>query len=146
MNSGIIPKPTTSDDKAIANVANPIDVRDDIVRIDHKFNDKWAILGHYMHDSVTQGYGVPFLGWLWASYNTVTSNLSNPSNSAAIKLSGTINPNLLVEASINYDGNIIDITNSDLANKPAGWSVSRSSTTDPSWCPAWTAAGALRTT
>jgi len=123
MNSGILPNPTTSDDKAIANVANPIDVRDDIVRIDHKFNDKWAILGHYMHDSVSQGYGVPFLGWLGASYNTVTSNLSNPSNSAAIKLSGTINPNLLVEGSLNYDGNIIDITNSDLANKPAGWTV-----------------------
>jgi hypothetical protein len=122
LNSGIIPKPTTSDDKAIANVANPIDVRDDIVRIDHKFNDKWAILGHYMHDSVSQGYASPFLGWLWASYNTVTSNLSNPSNSAAIKMSGTINPNLLVEASINYDGNVINITNSALANKPQGWS------------------------
>ena len=123
MNSGILPKPTTSDDRAIANVANPIDVRDDILRIDHKFNDKWTILGHYMHDSVTQGYGVPFLGWLGASYNTVTSNLKNPANSAAIKLSGTINPNLLVEGSINYDGNIIDITNSPLANKPSGWSV-----------------------
>jgi Carboxypeptidase regulatory-like domain len=123
MNSGILPKPTTSDDKAIANVANPIDVRDDIIRVDHKFNDKWAILGHYMHDTVNQGYGVPFLGWLGASYNTVTSNLSNPSNSAAIKLSGTINPNLLVEGSVNYDGNIIDITNSDLANKPAGWNA-----------------------
>jgi hypothetical protein len=123
LNSGIIPKPNTSDDRAIANVANPINVRDDIVRIDHRFNDKWAILGHYMHDTVNQGYGVPFLGWLGASYNTVTSNLSNPSNSAAIKVSGTINPNLLVEASINYDGNIIDITNSTLANKPSGWNA-----------------------
>jgi hypothetical protein len=123
LGTGIVPKPTTSDDKAVANVANPIDVRDDIVRVDHKFTDKWAILGHYMHDSVTQGYGVPFLGWLSASYNTVTSNLKNPSNSAAIKLSGTINPNLLVEASMNYDGNIIDITNSALANKPSGWTA-----------------------
>jgi hypothetical protein len=122
MNSGILPNPTTDEDKAIANVANPIDVRDDVVRIDHKFTDKWAILGHYMHDKVEQGYGVPFLGWLGASYNTVTSNLSNPSYSAAIKLSGTLNPNLLVETSINYDGNIIDIINSPLANKPAGWS------------------------
>jgi len=121
LNSGIIPNPTTGDDKAIANVANPIDVRDDIVRIDHKVNDKWAILGHYMHDSVTQGYGLPFLGWLWASYNTVTSNLSNPSNSAAIKMSGTINPNLLIEASMNYDGNTIDITNSTNSLKPSGW-------------------------
>ncbi len=123
LNSGIIPKPTTSDDKAVSNVANPIDVRDDVVRIDHNVNDKWQILGHYMHDNVKQGYALPFLGWLWASYNTVTSNLSNPSNSAAIKLTGTISPSLLLEASFNYDGNVINITNSALANKPAGWSV-----------------------
>ncbi|MGB7547772.1 MAG: carboxypeptidase-like regulatory domain-containing protein [Terracidiphilus sp.] len=121
LNTGILPKPTTSNDYAIANVANPIDVRDDIVRIDHNINDKWHILGHYMHDSVTQGYAQPELGWDWASYNTVTSTLSNPSNSAAIKVTGTINPNLLVEGSINYDGNIINITNSPNSQLPAGW-------------------------
>ena len=70
-----------------------------------------------MEDNVTQGYAQPVLGWLWASYNTVTSTLANPSDSAAIKLSGTINPNLLVEASINYDGNVINIANS--ANWPS---------------------------
>jgi len=123
LSSGIVPKPTTADDKAVANIANPIDVRDDIVRIDQKVNDKWNILGHFMHDKVSQGYGVPFLGWLSASYNTVTSTLSNPSYSAAIKLTGTLNPSLLVEASINYDGNVIDITNSALANKPSGWNA-----------------------
>jgi hypothetical protein len=123
LGTGIVPKPTTADDKSIANTANPIDVRDDIVRIDHKFNDKWAILGHYMHDTVTQTYGVPFLGWLSANYNTVTSNLSNPAYSSVIKISGTIKPNLLVEASMNYDGNIINITNSALANKPSGWNA-----------------------
>jgi Carboxypeptidase regulatory-like domain len=121
LNSGVLPTPTTANGYAIANISNPIDVRDDVVRIDHKFNDKWAILGHYMHDSVTQGYALPELGWLWASYNTITSTLSNPSNSAAIKLSGTINPNLLVEGSINYDGNVIDITNSPNSQLPAGW-------------------------
>jgi hypothetical protein len=123
LNTGIIPKPTTADGHVVQNVANPINVRDDVLRVDHKFSDKWTILGHYMHDSVIQGYAQPELGWLWASFNTVTSNLQNPANSAAIKMSGTINPNLLVEASINYDGNVINITNSALANKPAGWSL-----------------------
>lgn len=122
LQSGAIPAPTnTTTDQVVSNVANPIDVRDDILRIDHKFNDKWAILGHYMHDYVNQGYALPELGWLWASYNSITSTLLNPSNSAAIKLSGTINPNLLVEASINYDGNTIDITNSADSQLPSGW-------------------------
>ena len=122
LNSGVLPKANTSDDHNITNVSNPIDVRDDVLRIDHKFSDKWTVLGHWMHDNVTQGYAQPELGWLWASYNTVTSTLSNPSKSAAIKLSGTINPNLLVEASMNYDGNVINILDSPLANLPSGWS------------------------
>jgi len=124
LNSPIFPKPNVAgQDKNIANNSNPIDVRDDVVRVDHKVNDKWQILGHYMHDSVTQGYAAPELGWLWASYNTVTSTLSNPSNSAALKLSGTINPNLLIEASLNYDGNIINIVNSASGNYSPGWAI-----------------------
>jgi len=121
----VLPQPTAgrTDDHVVANVANPINVRDDVVRIDHHFNEKWAILGHYMHDNVVQGYAQPELGWNWSSYNSVTSTLSNPANSAAIKLTGTINPNLLLEASINYDGNIINITNSPNSYLPSGWSA-----------------------
>ncbi len=124
LNTSVVPRETAgAGGKAIANVSNPIDVRDDVARIDHKFSDKWTILGHWMHDNVVQGYAQPELGWLWASFNSVTSNLANPSGSAAIKMSGTINPNLLVEASINYDGNIINITNSTNSQIPSGWSV-----------------------
>lgn len=121
LNTGVIPKPNQANGFVIANVANPIDVRDDVVRIDHKITDKWQLLGHYMHDTVTQGYAKPELGWNGTSYNTITSTLSNPANSAAIKLTGTLSPNLLVEASINYDGNVINITNSPNSKIPSGW-------------------------
>lgn len=125
LNSAVFPRPTVAgQDKNITNISNGINVRDDVVRVDHKWNDKWQLLGHYMHDSVTQGAGAPMLGWASAQYNTITSTLSNPSNSAALKLSGTINPNLLVEASMNYDGNIINIVNSPSGNLPSGWNVS----------------------
>jgi hypothetical protein len=124
LNSPVFPKPNVSgQDKNITTASVPIDVRDDIVRIDHKFSDKWAILGHYIHDAVTQDYAQPFFGFVWASYNTVTSSLRNPSYSAAIKLSGTIDANLLVEASFNYDGNVADIANSANSQTPGGWNV-----------------------
>lgn len=123
LNTGVIPKPNQSNGFNITNVSNPIDVRDDVVRIDHKINDKWALLGHYMHDSVTQGYAKPQLGWNGTSYNTITSNLSNPANSAAVKLTATLSPNLLVEASMNYDGNVINITNSANSKLPSGWTA-----------------------
>ena len=52
------------------------------------------------------------VGWSGGSYNSITSTINNPSNSAAIKLTGNISPNLLAEVSFNYDGNQIDIVNS----------------------------------
>jgi Carboxypeptidase regulatory-like domain len=125
LSTGIVPKPTNSNDNVISSATQPINVRDDVVRIDHRLNDKWQILGHYLHDSVTQAYAQPMLGWSGANYNTITSTLSNPSNSAVIKLSGAINPSLLVEASMNYDGNVINITNSPNSFNPSGWSVNR---------------------
>ncbi len=124
LNAGILPKPNVpGQDKNVASVSLPFVVRDDIVRIDHKFTDKWAILGHYIGDSENEATGGPELGWCWCSYNTLTSILDSPSHSAAIKLSGTINPNLLVEASINYDGNQIDITPSSNSFKSSNWNV-----------------------
>jgi Carboxypeptidase regulatory-like domain len=123
LNSTIIPKPTTTDGHAITSATLPINVVDTVIRIDQKVTDKWQLLGHYMHDSVTQNAAQPMLGWLWASFNSVTSQLSNPSNSAAIKLTGTITPNLLLEASFNYDGNVINIINSSNSFLPSGWSA-----------------------
>jgi hypothetical protein len=120
--SPLIPKVTNvSNDNSVSSIVNPITVSEEIVRIDHKVNDKWQILGHYIHDSVTQGYPDADLGWNWESYNTISSTLSNPSNSAAIKMSGEISPSLLVEASMNYDGNVINITNSADALHPSDW-------------------------
>jgi hypothetical protein len=109
---GLFPKPNTAGGQATSTVSLPTNVRDDVVRIDHNINDKWHILAHYLHDSVTSGSPGPMLGWSGGSYTTVTSTLDNPSNSAAVKLAGTISPNLLVEAAMLYDGNIINITNS----------------------------------
>jgi Carboxypeptidase regulatory-like domain len=123
-NACVMPNPTpgaSTPGYNVANVANPINVRDDVVRIDHKFSDKWQVLGHYMADTVLQGYAKPELGWNGTSYNSITSTLANPADSAAVKLSGTIKPNLLVEASFNYDGNVINIVNSANAQLPSGW-------------------------
>jgi len=125
LKSGIFPTANATGDQFIGQASLPIDVRDDVVRIDHRINQKWQILGHYMHDSVSQASGAPMLGWSTGSYPTITSTLNNPSNSAAVKITGQLASNLLVEASMNYDGNIINIVNSPLGNLPAGFSVAK---------------------
>ena len=123
--SGIIPKPNAANDQFLGQASLPINVRDDVVRGDHRINDKYQILAHYMHDSVTQDFQAPMLGWSTGSWPTITSTLNNPSNSAAIKLTASLSPELLVEASMNYDGNIIDIVNSSTGNLPSGFAVNK---------------------
>jgi hypothetical protein len=123
--TGIVPHPTTANGQAVVSAVQPITVWDNVVRIDHNINDKYKLLGHYLHDGVTQAYASPMLGWSGASYTSITSTLSNPSNSAAVKLTASVNPALLVEAAFLYDGNTINITNSPNSLVPSGWSVNR---------------------
>ncbi len=123
LNAKLLPPPGNANDQSVESVNAPIKVRDDIVRVDHKFNDKWALMAHYMHESDNDHNAKPMLGWDGDTYNTVTSSEITPSNSGAIKLSGSISPTLLVEASMNYDGNIIDIINSTNSAQLSGWSA-----------------------
>jgi hypothetical protein len=104
----------------------PIDVREDLFRIDHNINDKWSLFGHYIHDSVSQNYATVL--WNSDNYPTVGSNFVNPSYSSVIKLTGALKPNVLLEASFNYDGNKIVIAPVAEAGgsfvQPSGWNAS----------------------
>jgi hypothetical protein len=119
--SSILPTANTGGDKATTEEATPTTVTEEVVRIDHEVNDKWKILGHFLHDGQATGTADADLGWNSETYNTITSVESNPSNSAAVKLTGELSPGVLIEASMNYDGNIINITNSPNVLTPSGW-------------------------
>jgi hypothetical protein len=123
LNSGILPAPNTNNDETNATIALTTNAREDLGRFDHSFNDKWSLMGHWIGESLLTAAPGPFLGWTSYSYNTVTSQLNSPSNSAVIKLSGTVTPKLLVEASLNYNGNMLAFQDSAIANKPAGWNI-----------------------
>jgi hypothetical protein len=103
----------------------PITVREDLFRIDHNINDKWSLLGHFIHDANDSVQATP--EWQGDNIPTVGSNFSNPSYSSVIKLTGSLTPTVLLEASFNYDGNKIAIipVAAGGANfvKPSGWST-----------------------
>ena len=114
MSVGAIPKANSSGDLDLASRAKqPTNVREDLFRIDHNINDKWQLFGHYIGDSVSQTYATSM--WSGDSYPTVGSNFSNPSWSSVIKLTGSLTPNVLLEAAFNFDGNKISIQPSGTA-------------------------------
>jgi hypothetical protein len=121
MSVGAIPKANAAGDLTSVSSKQPTKVREDLFRIDHNINDKWQLFGHYIGDSVGQTYAQSI--WSGDSYPTVGSNFSNPSWSSVIKLTGSLTPNVLLEAAFNFDGNKISIQPSGPAYvKPSGWS------------------------
>ncbi len=87
---------------------SPTNLREEVVRIDHNFTSKLSIFGHFISEQVSQGFGVS--QWSGANLPTVGDTFSNPSYSAVVHATYTINSNLLNETALNYNGNRINIT------------------------------------
>jgi hypothetical protein len=127
LNSGTFPKPNFNNGtQFIASIPQPTNVREDIVRIDHNFNSKYQLMGHYLHDTLAQNYFPPL--WGNSSYPTVGTAMNNPSYSAVIKFTQTYSPNLLNETAFNYSGNKITLTplqgpGGGQFVKPSGWNA-----------------------
>jgi hypothetical protein len=123
MSTGAIPKPNASDgsNSFITSLKQPTDVREDLVRIDHTINSRLQLMGHYIHDSVSQ-QNIPSL-WSDSSYPTAGSAFSNPAWSAVIQLTQTLSPTLLNVTSFVYNGSIINLSPTGIYQQPAGWSA-----------------------
>ena len=131
LNAGTFPKPNYNNGtQYISSIPQPTNVREDVVRIDHSINSKFQLMGHYLHDTLDQSYFPPL--WGDSTYPTVGTAMTNPSYTAAIKLTQTYTPNLLNETAFLYSGNKITLTP---INGPGGTFVQPSGWTAASFFP-----------
>ncbi|WP_158794581.1 TonB-dependent receptor [Granulicella sp. L60] len=119
LGTGAIPKPNAAGNQYIASPKQPTDVREDVVRVDHNINDRLHLMGHWIHDQMSQT--IFPTQWSGDSYPTVGNVFANPSWAAVINLSQVISPTLLNETALNVNGNTIDITPAGIFQQPAGW-------------------------
>jgi hypothetical protein len=118
-NAGTFPKPNFGPSQYISSIPQPTDVREDVVRIDHAINTKLQLMGHYIHDAVTQTTYPP--QWGDSSYPTSGSKMLNPAWGAVFKLTQAYSPTLLNETTFNYADNTVTITPVGVAAQPPGW-------------------------
>jgi len=85
----------------------PTNLKEEIVRIDHNFNSKFSVFGHFVAEQVAQNFGTTL--WAWANQPTVGTSFGNPSYSGVIHATYAISPTLLNEVAFNYNGNRINI-------------------------------------
>jgi hypothetical protein len=121
LNSGAFPKPNFGTSQYISSIPEPTNVREDVVRIDHTINSKFQLMGHYLHDAVTQTYFPPL--WGDSTYPTVGTAMLNPSWSSVVKLTQTYSPSLLNETSFLFSGNTIHLSPVGISAQPAGWTA-----------------------
>ena len=122
LNAGTFPQPNFGTSQYISSIPQPTNVREDVIRIDHKVNGKLQLMGHYLHDAVTQTFYPPL--WGGSSYPTVGTAMQNPSWAATIKLTQTLSSKVLNETAFLYSGNKIRLNPVGVAAKPTGWTGS----------------------
>src|SRR5438874_10387660 len=120
--AGIFPKPT-SGSQFIGGNNSPTNVREEIARIDHTFTDKFSVFGHFIADQVSQTYGTT--QWSGDNVPTAFDTFGNPSYHAVVHATYAIHPNLLNEASFNYNGNRIHIVPQGIFTAPSDFTFNR---------------------
>ena len=127
LNANTFPHPNQPNGtQYIASIPAPENIREDVVRIDHSINSKFQLMGHYLHDAMDKTFFPPLWG-PGGDYPTVGTAMTNPSFTAAIKLTQTYSPNLLNETAFLYSGNKITLTPVAGAGnsfvQPSGWTA-----------------------
>jgi hypothetical protein len=111
IDAGIFPADNSVDSKGNPTFVGgnnvPSNIREEIARVDHRFNDKFSVFGHFIAEQIAQTQGTTM--WSGDNLPTVGNTFGNPSYSAVAHLIHTIGPNLLNEIAFNYNGNRINI-------------------------------------
>jgi len=111
LNAGIFPAPNavasngSPEFKGGANT--PTNLKEEVVRIDHNFNSRFSVFGHFIAEQVSQGFATS--QWSGDNVPTVADTFGNPSYSAVVHTTYVISPTLTNEVAFNYNGNRINI-------------------------------------
>ena len=115
---GIFPAPNNGNHFTLP-VSTPTDVREEIVRIDHNFTDKFSIYGHFVAEQISQELATTM--WSGDNVPSIGNTFGNPSYAGVVHTTYTISPTLVNEISFNYNGNRINILPLGLFTSPGSF-------------------------
>ncbi len=121
LQAGIFPAANGGGNQFVGGSNLPTNLREEIVRIDHRFSDKFSVFGHWVTESVDQRYGTT--QWSGDNVPTIGNQFSNPGYHGVIHATWSITPTLLNEVAYNQNGNTLDLTPAGIYKRPAGLSI-----------------------
>jgi Carboxypeptidase regulatory-like domain len=107
----------------IGSASAPINVNEQIIRIDHQFSDKTSLMGHYIRNGIVQDF--PTTLWSSDSYPTVGTSFLNEPEEALLQLTRSISPSLLNEAMIGWSRQPLTLLPTGAYQRPSGTNIGR---------------------
>jgi hypothetical protein len=113
LGTGFLPKPngafdpTTGAAPFVGGANSATNLKEEMVRIDHHFSDKFSVFGHFIAEQISQGYNTA--QWSGDNLPTVGDTFNNPAYSYTIHATHSISASVLNEIAFNYNGNRIHI-------------------------------------
>ncbi|MGH9445317.1 MAG: carboxypeptidase-like regulatory domain-containing protein [Terriglobia bacterium] len=128
-NASILAKPNfifnqaNSGAQFIGSATAPINVNEQIIRIDHQFSNKTSLMAHYVRNGIDQDF--PTTLWSSDSYPTVGTAFLNEPEMAELQLTRTISPTLLNETMIGWSRQPLTLLPIGSYQRPSSLAISR---------------------
>ncbi len=121
LKAGIFPAANGSANQFVGGNKLPTNLREEIIRIDHRFSDKFSIFGHFIKEGVDQRYGTT--QWSGDNVPTIGTQFTNPGYHGVIHATISITPTLLNEIAYNQNGNTLGLVPAGTFARPSGLNI-----------------------
>jgi len=121
LQAGIFPAANGGGSQFLGGNKLPTNLREEIVRIDHRFSDKFSVFGHFVKEAVNQTYGTT--QWSGDNVPTIGTQFTNPAYHAVVHATYSITPAVLNEIAFNANGNTLDLSPNGTYKRPSSLNI-----------------------
>lgn len=117
----VLPLPNTAEGTYIDVGGSPLDVHQEILRVDHNANDKNRIMFRFIMDSNSQIF--PTTQWSNQSYPTIGTQFSNPPKKYMVQWTSTLSPNVVNETMVGFSRQPLSLDPTGSYERPGSLNV-----------------------
>jgi len=117
----VFPLPNAPDNRWAGVGAQPIDVREEIVRVDHNINERNQIFFRFVQENISQQF--PTTQWGGQTYPTIGTLFTNQPKAYHGQWTSTFTPNIVNEASLSFSRQPLQLNPTGNYQRPAGLNI-----------------------
>ena len=117
----VLPLPNTAEGTYVGTGGSPLDVHQEILRVDHNVNDKNRVMFRFIMDTNKQIF--PTTQWSNQSYPTIGTEFSNPPKKYMVQWTPTLSPNVVNETMVGFSRQPLALDPTGTYERPSSLSI-----------------------